>query len=424
MEVIMNTEQLTTLRQVACFLEGTQSVAMAFPSQQAAYAWIEHTLKQFGYKHRAKADKGLLRRYIAQVSGYSRAQVTRLIAQFLGTQRIARRHKTTHPFQQRYTSKDIRLLARMDALHNTLSGHATKKLCQRAHEIFGQIQYAGLAKISVSHLYNLRKSVSYRRQRRIVEPTRPRSVAIGQRRAPRPNGQPGFLRVDTVHQGDLDGVKGLYHINAVDEVTQYEIVSGVERISEQFLVPVLEQLLHQFPFVIHGFHSDNGSEYINRHVVRLLNKLFIELTKSRARHSNDNALAECKNGSIIRKHLGYAHIPQHYAAQVNFFHQNYLNPYVNYHRPCFFPVVKTDAKGKQYKSYPYASMMTPYDKLKSLPQAHRFLKEGLSFRQLDAKAYAISDNEAAKQLKEAKTKLWETIMKQTNLSLQTPSLDE
>ncbi len=270
----------------------------------------------------------------------------------------------------------------------------------------------------------IRHSVSYRRQRRVVKPTRSRPVAIGQRRAPKPNGQPGFVRVDTVHQGDLEGVKGLYHINAVDEVTQYEIVCGVERISERFLVPALEQLLQQFPFVIHGFHSDNGSEYINRYVVRLLNKLLIELTKSCVRHSNDNALVECKNGSIIRKHLGYSHIPQHCAAQVNLFHQNSLNPYVNYHRPCFFPVVKTDAKGKQHKSYPYTSMMTPYDKLKSLPQAERFLKKGLSFHQLDAQAYAISDNEAAKHLKEAKTKLWDTIMKETNLSLQPPYLEE
>ncbi|MEM7495188.1 MAG: hypothetical protein AAF471_03445 [Myxococcota bacterium] len=149
-----------------------------------------------------------------------------------------------------------------------------------------------------------------------------------------------------------------------------------------------------------------AAEYINRHVVRLLNKLLIELTKSRARHSNDNALAERKNGSLIRKHLGYAHIPQHAADEVNLFHQNYLNPYVNYHRPCFFPVVKTDAKGKQYKSYPYASMMTPYDKLKSLPQAHGFLKEGLSFRQLDAKAYAISDTSTGNTKAPAELLAW------------------
>ena len=99
------------------------------------------------------------------------------------------------------------------------------------------------------------------------------------------------------------GIKGLYHINAVDEVSQFEIVCAVEKISERYLIPVLEQLLDQFPFIILGFHADNGSEYINRHVVKLLKKLLIELTKSRARHANDNALVESKNGSIIRKHL-------------------------------------------------------------------------------------------------------------------------
>ncbi|MEM7494928.1 MAG: integrase [Myxococcota bacterium] len=410
MDVIMNLNSITTLQQITCFLDGTQEVSLSFPSKDTRYRFVQETLAHFHYRTAAKADKGLLRRYIIRVTGYSRAQVARLITQFLQRRQIVRRHGRTGLFPTRYTPAHIKLLARTDELHGTLSGPATKKLCERAYQLFGQQEYRQLAQISVSHLYRLRKSISYGRQRRFFAKTRPRPIPIGQRRAPRPNGQPGFVRVDTVHQGDLDGVKGLYHINAVDEVTQYEIVCGVERISERFLVPALELLLHQFPFITHGFHSDNGSEYINRYVVRLLNKLLIELTKSRARHSNDNALVECKNGSIIRKHLGYSHIPQRYAAQVNLFHQNYLNPYVNYHRPCFFPVVKTDAKGKQYKSYPYASMMTPYDKLKSLPQAHGFLKPGLTFDQLDAKAYEISDTEAAKRMQEEKRKLFENIM--------------
>ena len=89
-----------------------------------------------------------------------------------------------------------------------------------------------------------------------------------------------------------------------------------ERISEAFLIPVLEALLLSFPFVILGFHSDNGSEYINRHVAKLLIE---EQTKSRSRHSNDNAQAESKNGAIVRKHLGYSHIPQRFATPVNAF---------------------------------------------------------------------------------------------------------
>ncbi len=92
--------------------------------------------------------------------------------------------------------------------------------------------------------------------------------------------------------------------------------------------------MQSFPFVIRGFHSDNGSEFINGPAVRLLNKLLIqEQKKSRSRHCNDNAQADSKNGAIVRKHLGYSHIPQRFAALVNAFDREYLNPYVNFHRP-------------------------------------------------------------------------------------------
>ena len=91
-------------------------------------------------------------------------------------------------------------------------------------------------------------------------------MAIGERRRPDPQGRPGHLRVDTVHQGDWEGIKGVYHINAVDEVTQWEIVGATVQISEAGLIPVLETMLRQFPFYIRGFHSDNGSEFINHTV--------------------------------------------------------------------------------------------------------------------------------------------------------------
>ena len=152
---------------------------------------------------------------------------------------------------------------------------------------------------------------------------------------------------------------------------------STERISEHYLVPVLEKQLDSFPFILRGFHSDNGSEFVNRTVAKLLGKLLIAFTKSRARHSNDNALVESKNGSIVRKQLGYVHIPQHCAALVNDFLEHHLNPYLNYHRPCFFPLAVLDAKGKQRKTYPYDRITTPYEKLKSLPQAQRYLKPGV-----------------------------------------------
>jgi len=168
------------------------------------------------------------------------------------------------------------------------------------------------------------------------------------------------LRIDSVHQGDQDGQKGVYHIHAVDCVTQFQVVATCEKISEAYLIPVPEEILKAFPFVILGIHADNGSEYINYTVARILEKLRIELTRSRPRHTNDNALAESKNASVVRKHLGYVPIPQTFAQEVNSFCRDDLNPYVNFHRPCFFSETTTDARGKEKKSYPYRNIKTPF----------------------------------------------------------------
>jgi len=412
MKTIMNDSHIETLEHVRQFLGGVAVMEITIPSKTEGYRWIQGTLVRFQYLSLGKTDRGLIRRYLQQISGYSRAQIARLIKQYRKTGRIQRRQRTAKGFTSKYTPEDIRLLARLDELHGTLSGPATKKLCERAWQVFKQAEYQRLASISVSHLYNLRQSTPYARQRGTIKKTHPVQSHIGERRKPRPEGRPGYIRVDTVHQGDWDGIKGVYHVNAVDEITQFEGVASVERISERYLIPVLESLIDSFPFSIKGFHADNGSEYINKRVAGLLNKWLIELTKSRSRRTNDNALVESKNGSIVRKHLGYHHIPQKWAPLINEFNQKYLNPYINYHRPCFFPIVKIDAKGKQKKTYPYKAMMTPYEKLKSLPDAKQYLKPGFTFQQLDDIALAISDNEAAHQLNEARKQLFKTIHEQ------------
>lgn len=235
--------------------------------------------------------------------------------------------------------------------------------------------------------------------------TRPTAVSIGERRKPNPQGRPGFLRVDTVHQGDWDGAKGVYHINAVDTVTQWQVVGCVSRISERYLLPVLEAILHQFPFRVLGFHADNGSEYINHTVARLLRKLLVEFTKSRANRSQDNALVEGKNGAVIRKHIGYGHIAGEHAEAVQKFYTAYLNPYLNYHRPCGFATVSVDGRGKRKRQYKPQDYATPYEKLKSLPEASSYLKENIGLAQLNRQAKAMSDTECAKKMAAAKVKL-------------------
>ncbi len=410
MVIDMNDEQLHTLAQIQAFLDGTIEVDFAVPADER-YDFIARTVRRFGHGRLRRADKAVVLRFLERVSGYSRQQISRLVKR--GSQRrplIKRYRGSRTSFARIYTGADVLLLAHTDTLHGTLSGLATKKLMERAFSIFGEARYQRLVAISVAHLYNLRQRTGYLRVRQVWTKTRPVTVPIGERRAPAPNNRPGYLRVDSVHQGDRDGVKGVYHINTVDCVTQYEGVATCERISEAFLIPVLEELLQGFPFAILGFHSDNGSEYINRHVAELLNKLLIEeQTKSRSRHSNDNAQAESKNGAIVRKHLGYSHIPQRFATLVNTFCHDHLNPYINFHRPCLFAGTITDVRGRQRKRYPYKLMMTPYEKLKSLHQAEQYLKPGITFQDLDARATALSDNEAAQRMNDARAILFKTI---------------
>ena len=406
----MNAKDLTTIDQLSAFLEGTQRVAFEVASDKdSRYQWIQRTLVKFRYKSLRKPDKGVLIQYLVKVSGYSRQQITRLVKQYRDTGRLVRRQRTVKGFSRRFTDDDIRLLVTMDMRHNTPNGLTMKKLCERAYVVFDEQAYHRLASISVAHLYNLRKSTPYLRQRRHQEKTRSKTSHIGERRKPQPDGKPGYLRIDTVHQGDWDKQKGVYHINAVDEVIQMQMVLSLEKISERYLIPILKQLLADFPLVIQGFHSDNGSEYINKRVAELLEKLRIEFTKSRSRQTNDNALVESKNGHVVRKIFGHGHIPQRWASLINDFNRQHLNPYINYHRPCLFPVIITDSKGKQRKRYPYQSLMTPYEKLKSLPDADQYLKPGITFEILGAIAYRQSDNEAADELQKARRQLFKTI---------------
>ena len=201
------------------------------------------------------------------------------------------------------------------------------------------------------------------------------------RKAPEPNGRPGFLRVDTVHMGDKDGRKGVHVVNMVDEVTQYEHVGALPGISERFMVPLLEALLPMFPFDVLGFHADNGSEYVNHRVAALLNKLHVgEFTKSRPRHSNDNALVEGKNAHVVRKHLGHEHIPIRFAGDVDIFAREHLSPFLNFHRPCLFATERTDAKGKVRRTCRREDVATPPAKLKSLPDAASFLRTARASR--------------------------------------------
>ena len=405
---VHETEKLS-LQEIEKFLLAAQDVRFEANQREEVYGWIERLLCQQEYVRQGRRARGLLRRYIGKMTGLSRAQLTRLVGRYVATGQVGKKATRRHRFPRHYTSADIELLARVDEAHESLSGPATRRILQREFQEYGKAEFQRLAAISNGHLYNLRRNPRYRQQRKNYQKTRPSAVAIGERRRPDPGGRPGYLRVDTVHQGDTENGKGVFHINAVDEVTQWEIAASVERISETYLEPVLVTILTQFPFVIHGFHSDNGSEFINQTVAKLLNKLMIEQTKSRPRHSNDNGLAETKNGAIIRKHMGWGHIPAAHAQRIQQFYSAYLNPYLNYHRPCAQADVEVDAKGRKRRRY--RRYQTPLETLLSLPNPQQYLRPGLKVATLKRIAGLMSDTAAARRMQEAKHRLFEQLRK-------------
>jgi len=337
------------------------------------------------------------------MTGFSRAQVTRLITGYRRTGRVKAVAYQRTKFVTRYTATDVNLLAYVDKAHGNLSGPATKRVLEREYGEYGQTAYQRLSGISVAHLYRLRNSAAYRKRNTSYQPTRPTPIPIGERRKPQPHGAPGYLRIDTVHQGDQDGRKGLYHINAVDQVTQWEIVAATPQISEWWLLPVLVAMLGQFPFMIRGFHSDNGSEFINYNVARLLGKLLIQQTKSRAHHCGDNGLVESKNGAIIRKHIGFGYIDAQYAEAVDLFHRQHLNPYVNFHRPCAVPKIITEANGKRRRVY--LRWATPWELFQEAPHCESYLRPGVTLAELAGFVRVQSDTEAALGMQRAKRQL-------------------
>jgi len=395
------------LESIGQFVTASEDIRFEAQDRQQLYDWVEQVLVGREYGQLGKAARGLVRRYIEKMSGLSRAQVTRLIALYTASGRVQVTVYRRRRFTQLYTRADIELLAAVDEAHETLSGPATRRILEREHELYNKPEYVRLATISVAHLYNLRHHQRYSERLLNYTKTRPAAVSIGERRKPQPQGQPGFLRLDTVHQGDQPDAKGVYHINAVDEVTQWEVAGSTPRISEAYLKPVLENMLRQFPFRILGFHTDNGSEFINKTVAELLEKLRVEQTKSRPRQSGDNGLVETKNGAVIRKHIGYGYIDARHADRINDFYQEYLNPYLNYHRPCAQADVKIDAKGR--KRVTYKRYQTPLETLSLLEKPAQYLRDGLSMKALKRVGAAISDTDAARRMQQAKAKLFERL---------------
>jgi len=400
MYVTMDDSRLIQVTQLQEFLKASQKVVVSLEasSLEEKYAFITKTIKQFSYEKLSKKEKRIVLTYLKKVTGYKKERLYQLVSRAENGTLKKAFYVRSNPTKI-YVTKDIKLLEKTDELHLRLSEDATKEILRREFEVFGKQEYQTIARVSHSHISNLRHSPLYKSS--WINHTKARQIPIGETRPPENFGKPGSIRVDSVSQKDV------YHINSVDEIDQWQIVFCVAQLSESCMKPALLEIFDQYPFTIFNFHSDRGKETINYVVADLLQRLVIKQTKSRSYHSGDNALVETKNGSIIRKNMGWEHINQGMVDEINSYYKNFFNPYLNYHRPCAYPTIQTDEKGKKRKIYNL--YQTPYDHLKSLPNSETFLKKGVTFEQLDKIAYSHSDNEFATIMREEEQNLFQKI---------------
>ena len=399
MNTSMDDSRIKSIAELSAFFQSTQRFAMTVETIEDKYRFIDQTVDRFSYRKLHRKEKHIVFLYVKKMTGYKKAQLLRLIKRAVLGKLVRKEYRRINP-NRIYTSVDVKLLEKTDELHLRLNAVATHEIIRREWEIYKHGEYEHLSHVSVSHINNLRHHSVYVNS--WVNGTKARQIPIGSTRPPEPNNQPGAIRIDTVSQRDV------YHINAVDEITQWEVVVCVPVIAESCMLPALQSLLDQFPFRVFNFHSDRGYEFINYQVAAMLNRLLIKQTKSRSRHCNDNALVETKNGAVIRKTMGYCHINQKDADKVNAFYQNFLNTYLNFHRPCLFLTDTTrDEQGRERRVY--GVVKTPYDAFKGIPGAQRFLRDGQSLQNLDTIAMQYSDNEFAALVRKEERTLFQKI---------------
>ena len=408
MTIDMNSQAVESVAQLLALINAAKALGDNALKRQdgkdAVYAWIDTTLRRFHYRKCGKKDKGIIRRYLCLYSGYTDSHIDHLIARWKKHSVLRRIARTQPEFERVYGAADIALLAEVALAYRHQNGKALREVCRAMYHTYNDLRFEHLAKISVSRLYDLKKTQVFISRAGVYTKTKATAIPIGERKKPFPEGKPGYIRVDSVHQGDWEKEKGVYHVNLVDEVTQWEVLVCVEGIAEQFLLPALSEALELFPFRIINFHSDNGSEYINYQVAAMLEKLRVTQTKSRARESGDNGLVEGKNGAVVRKWMGHAHIPKRHAGKIMEFYRTYFITFTNFHRFCAFPDEEIDMRGKIVKKY--HTYLTPCMKLCVVPNVEEYLKEGVTIARLTAEAQKKTHLCSAQETAKARNSLF------------------
>jgi len=187
---------------------------------------------------------------------------------------------------------------------------------------------------------------------------------------------PGFIEIDLVeHSGGV--ARGIYAqtLDATDIFTGWTETICIENKSQVNVFEGLQKIIKQYPFVILGIDSDNGSEFINQHLIKFCQENKITFTRSRSYKKNDNCYVEQKNWSIVRKTVGYSRYETE--KEINLINQIYfhLRLYTNFFQPQMKLINKTRIGSKVTKKYDKAK--TPYQRVIECEQIDKTTKEKL-----------------------------------------------
>lgn len=185
MVIDMNEAQVRTVEQVRQGLLGTQALEFrAAQDDTGRYAWIGAVLQRLNYRTLRRCDRGVVLVYLQRLSGYSRAQVTRLVSRWMsGQQTLAKRYRApAHAFQRRSTPADVALLAEGDRAMGTLSVPATACALRRQRDVFDDTRFERLGSLSVGHLYNPQPPVPVRHRSARSEEARSHQAGVPARR--------------------------------------------------------------------------------------------------------------------------------------------------------------------------------------------------------------------------------------------------
>ena len=237
MQITMNNSSKTSIKQIEKCIKHLPGVEFKAEDRYQAYKWINEIFKVIKYSKLKKKERGEVLTYISTFTGYKRGWVKKLAVQYIRGKLEIKKYQRENGFNKKYTYEDKQLLFETRKVHNFISGNAIRKIMRDEYEIYKHTEYKNIKDISVSYMYKLFGKTHDRRANKFFG-TKPKNSTIGIRAPLTYDGCAGHLNVDTVHQGDRNGEKGIYHVNIVDSLTQWELIASLDVIAESSLAPV------------------------------------------------------------------------------------------------------------------------------------------------------------------------------------------